>query len=224
VKRTCDQRRGTPRPPTPLTGATTKDFVVWPGERSEIVRGGVDDGGVLETRLDPRQAMVACLDEWRQSIVGCDDAGLQSQVRDVEAVSVAWGWCNQDGSGGDLSLTVEKCNGTPLATLAWPPSEPADEMTARLAILLKSLQEDPGDDVFDASAVLQRLIETLRIGLQRAYEEEELYRRPLIEITNSQWAIATDGLYGIGRPYRIDARSLSTPQGLNSLSICYSVS
>jgi hypothetical protein len=66
---------------------TTKDLVLWSGERSEIVRGGVDDGEVLDTRLDPRQAMVACLDQWRCSIVGCDDAGLRDQVRDIEVVS-----------------------------------------------------------------------------------------------------------------------------------------
>jgi hypothetical protein len=42
---------------------------------------------VLDTRLDPRQTMVACLAQWRQSIVGCDDAGLPDQVRDIEAVS-----------------------------------------------------------------------------------------------------------------------------------------
>jgi hypothetical protein len=53
----------------------------------EIVRGGVDDGEVLDTRLDPKQTIVACLGQWRESIVGCDDAGLQAQVRDIEAVS-----------------------------------------------------------------------------------------------------------------------------------------
>ena len=42
---------------------------------------------MLETRLDPRQAMVACLEQWRGSIIGCDDAGLQDQVRDIEALS-----------------------------------------------------------------------------------------------------------------------------------------
>ncbi|MBV9144236.1 MAG: DUF222 domain-containing protein [Pseudonocardiales bacterium] len=42
---------------------------------------------MLDTRLDPRQAMVACLEQWRNSIVGCDDAGLQDQIRDIEAVS-----------------------------------------------------------------------------------------------------------------------------------------
>ncbi|MBV9141377.1 MAG: DUF222 domain-containing protein [Pseudonocardiales bacterium] len=42
---------------------------------------------MLDTQLDPRQAMVACLDRWRQLIVGCDDAGLQVQVQDIEAVS-----------------------------------------------------------------------------------------------------------------------------------------
>ncbi|MBV9011814.1 MAG: DUF222 domain-containing protein [Pseudonocardiales bacterium] len=42
---------------------------------------------MLDTRLDPRQAMVACLDQWRQSIVECDDTGLPGQIRDIEAVS-----------------------------------------------------------------------------------------------------------------------------------------
>ncbi|MDQ2881371.1 MAG: HNH endonuclease [Actinomycetota bacterium] len=41
----------------------------------------------METLLDPRQAMVACLDRWREAIVGCDDAGLPGQVRDIESVS-----------------------------------------------------------------------------------------------------------------------------------------
>jgi Domain of unknown function (DUF222) len=31
--------------------------------------------------------MVACLEQWRQSILGCEDAGLPAQVRDIEAVS-----------------------------------------------------------------------------------------------------------------------------------------
>ncbi len=31
--------------------------------------------------------MVACLDQWRHSIIGCDDAGLPDQIRDIESVS-----------------------------------------------------------------------------------------------------------------------------------------
>jgi hypothetical protein len=46
-----------------------------------------DNGDLIETRLDPRQAMAACLDQWRQSVIECDDAGLQEQVRDIESVS-----------------------------------------------------------------------------------------------------------------------------------------
>jgi hypothetical protein len=42
---------------------------------------------VIETRLGPRQEVVACLAQWRESIVGCDDAGLRDQVREIEAVS-----------------------------------------------------------------------------------------------------------------------------------------
>jgi len=53
----------------------------------ETVGGGCDNGGVIETELDPRQAIVACLDQWRQAIIGCDDVGLPDQVRDIESVS-----------------------------------------------------------------------------------------------------------------------------------------
>ena len=52
-----------------------------------IVRVGCDNGVVIETQLDPRQAMVACLDQWRRSIVESDDVELLTQVRDIEAMS-----------------------------------------------------------------------------------------------------------------------------------------
>jgi hypothetical protein len=42
---------------------------------------------VLETELDPRQAIAACLDQWRHSIVECADAALPDNVRDIESVS-----------------------------------------------------------------------------------------------------------------------------------------
>ncbi|MGH3780435.1 MAG: DUF222 domain-containing protein [Pseudonocardiaceae bacterium] len=41
----------------------------------------------METLPDPRQAMVACLDQWRHAIIQCDDAELPDQVRDIESVS-----------------------------------------------------------------------------------------------------------------------------------------
>ena len=52
-----------------------------------IVRGGCDNGAVLVTRLDTRQAIAACLDQWRRSIVDCDDAELPERIRDIESVS-----------------------------------------------------------------------------------------------------------------------------------------
>lgn len=53
----------------------------------EIVSGGVDDGDVLDTRLDPRQTIIACLTQWRQSIGDCADTRLPDQIRDIETVS-----------------------------------------------------------------------------------------------------------------------------------------
>ncbi|MGH3511607.1 MAG: hypothetical protein ACRDQV_00370 [Pseudonocardiaceae bacterium] len=42
---------------------------------------------MIEMQVDPRQAMAACLDQWRHAIVKCDDAGLPAHVRDIESVS-----------------------------------------------------------------------------------------------------------------------------------------
>ncbi|MGB9281895.1 MAG: hypothetical protein WCB57_17730, partial [Pseudonocardiaceae bacterium] len=42
---------------------------------------------MIETRLCPRQAMAANLDQWRHEIVGCTDVELQDQVRDIESIS-----------------------------------------------------------------------------------------------------------------------------------------
>jgi hypothetical protein len=53
----------------------------------EIVGGDCNNGDVMETLLDPRQAMVACLDQWRHAVIDCDDAGLPDEVRDIESVS-----------------------------------------------------------------------------------------------------------------------------------------
>ncbi|MGH3773098.1 MAG: hypothetical protein ACRDRW_17180 [Pseudonocardiaceae bacterium] len=42
---------------------------------------------MIETRLDPRQAMATCLTQWRDLLAECDDVGLQEQVRDIESAS-----------------------------------------------------------------------------------------------------------------------------------------
>jgi hypothetical protein len=55
----------------------------------EIVGGGCDDGDVIEAQLDQKQAMAACFEQWRHSIIECDDAGLQDQVRDIEFATTA---------------------------------------------------------------------------------------------------------------------------------------
>ncbi|MGH3529775.1 MAG: DUF222 domain-containing protein, partial [Pseudonocardiaceae bacterium] len=42
---------------------------------------------MIVTRLDTKQAIAACLDQWRRVIVDCDDAGFPAHVRDIESVS-----------------------------------------------------------------------------------------------------------------------------------------
>jgi hypothetical protein len=55
--------------------------------RSEIVRDGCDNGGVIETQVIPRQAMGHWSRPMRHAIVTCNDAGLPAHVRDIESVS-----------------------------------------------------------------------------------------------------------------------------------------
>ncbi len=55
--------------------------------RSEIVRDGCDNGGVIETQVDPRQAMGHLSRPMRHAIVTCNDAGLPAHVQDIESVS-----------------------------------------------------------------------------------------------------------------------------------------
>ncbi|MBV9013295.1 MAG: DUF222 domain-containing protein, partial [Pseudonocardiales bacterium] len=42
---------------------------------------------MLDTGLDPRQTITACLQQWRAALAGSDDAGLRDHLREVEAVS-----------------------------------------------------------------------------------------------------------------------------------------
>jgi hypothetical protein len=42
---------------------------------------------VLDTRLDLRQTITACLGQWRAAMVGCDGTRLPDHLRDIEAVS-----------------------------------------------------------------------------------------------------------------------------------------
>lgn len=42
---------------------------------------------MIGAQLNPREAMAACLGQWRRSIIDCDDRGLQDQTRDIESSS-----------------------------------------------------------------------------------------------------------------------------------------
>lgn len=107
-----------------------------------------------------------------------------------------------------LLLTIEHSDGTPIHELGWPPDVPADTVAFEVADALAVHNLYPGDDRFDASALLRQVLETVRTGINARTGPEVRLLGPLIEIPGRQWAIASDGLYSLDRDYRIPATRL----------------
>jgi uncharacterized membrane protein len=107
--------------------------------------------------------------------------------------------------GTDIVAQVEEPDGTVLGSVLWHIREPADAFAKRLAGDLKTLGRYPGDSTFDPSAVLQQLLKVVRLGIEARSGERGHDLGPLIEMPNEQWAISTDGLFSLQRPYHIAA-------------------
>ena len=107
-----------------------------------------------------------------------------------------------------LLLTIEHLDGTPIHEVGWPPDAAADTAAVDVADALVVHNLYPGDDRFDASALLRDVLETVRTGIIARTGPGARLLGPLIEIPGRQWAIASDGLYSLDRDYRIPAMRL----------------
>ena len=108
-----------------------------------------------------------------------------------------------------LTVTVENRAGTPAAALTWAEGASPDTMAHRLADELLALGEYPGEQSFDASELFRGLVHTIQLGLERRDRPPGQGLGPLVELVNDQWAIATDGMYSLSRPYHIPADRLT---------------
>jgi hypothetical protein len=111
--------------------------------------------------------------------------------------------------GTDVIAQIEEADGRVLAPVPWHSGETAPVFAKRLASDLRTLDRYPGDSSFDPSAVLQHLLKVLRIGIEARSGERQHDLGPLIELPNDQWAISSDGLFSLQRPYHISAQRLT---------------
>jgi hypothetical protein len=154
----------------------------------------------------PTGDMIRALLSDASQIGAIDPSG--ARVR-VPGTSIRLRFRQQDNS---VQAQVEESDGTALTQVAWNEGESADVFTRRLAECLRSLDRYPGDASFDPAAVIQRLLEMVQLGVQSRTGEHPRDLGHLIEIPNQQWAISTEGLFSLQRPYHIPAQRITGSQ------------
>ena len=110
--------------------------------------------------------------------------------------------------GTDVVARAEEADGTIRGTVPWHAGETAAVFSERLAGELRAIDRYPGSSGFDPSAVLRRLLTVVQLGIEARTGERSHDLGPLIEVPNDQWAISSDGLFSLTRPYRISAKRL----------------
>jgi hypothetical protein len=105
--------------------------------------------------------------------------------------------------GADILVAVEEENGAVLGKADWNADESAERFAAELAGVLRKLDRFPGDARYDPTAVFQRLLEILQLGMQARAGEYPNDLEYLIEVPNEHWAICAGGLFSLQRHYRI---------------------
>ncbi len=108
----------------------------------------------------------------------------------------------------DVVAQVEELEGKALGSVPWHDGEAAGIFAERLAAHLKALDRYPGDSGFAPSTVLQQLLKLVQLGVEARTGERSHDLGPLIEIPNEQWAISSDGLFSLQRPYHILAQRI----------------
>lgn len=103
---------------------------------------------------------------------------------------------------------AEEPDGTVLGLVTWQAGEPATTFAEHLAARLRAVDRYPGDTSFDPAAVLAQLLKLVQLGIEARTGERARDLGPLIEIPNEQWAISSEGLFSLQRPYRIPAQRI----------------
>jgi hypothetical protein len=193
MRRAEEQIRATAAQLDTLTAATRQQLSEHRRQREELFGAA---------KQDPAQGMIrALLDEAVQiGAIVPEGARVQmpgSQLR-----------LRFRPDGTDVMVQVEELDGSILGAVPWHSGEDARVFAQRLAAHLQASDRYPGDTSFDPTAVLQKLLKLVQLGVESRTGERPRDFGPLIEIPNEQWAISADGLFSLQRPYRIQTRQI----------------
>jgi hypothetical protein len=123
-----------------------------------------------------------------------------------------------EGAAGDadIRLAIEEADGTPVESETdWTAHEPAEGVLARLATELQRAGRYPGDDSFDARAIFERLVHSLKLAVaSRSEGASDQDPGRLTELAYEDWAITSKGFEHMssGQPAAPRNRLVSNPE------------
>jgi hypothetical protein len=117
--------------------------------------------------------------------------------------------------GGEVRLVIEEADGTPLGSeTSWSAREPADAVLTRLATGLQRVGRYPGERSFDARAVFECLVRSLKLAVASRSEGRDRDLGRLTELAYGDWAITSKGFENISsdQPAASRSRIVSNPE------------
>jgi hypothetical protein len=108
----------------------------------------------------------------------------------------------------EVVAQIEEEGGAPVSTVHWPAGESLSAFARRVVAALRSKPQSRGLASLDASAVLQRLLDLVQLGVESRTGERPHDLGPLIEMPNDQWVISSDGLFSLRRKYHIPVQGI----------------
>jgi hypothetical protein len=193
MRRAEEQIRATAAHLDALTAVTRQQFSEHRQQRAEMFDAAMQD---------PAQDMIHALLSEAVEIGAIDPAGARVQMPENSLRLRFY------PEATDIVARVEEPDGAILGTVPWHAAEAAKTFAERLATTLRSMGRYSGDRIFDPTAVFQQLLKLLRLGIESRTGERPRDLGPLIEIPNEQWAVSSDGLFSLDRPYHILARQI----------------
>lgn len=193
IRRTEEKVRAAAEQLDALTAITRERLSEHRRQREDLLRGA---------QREPTQAAIR---------------GLLSDALEIGAVATSGGRVMIPGSSlrlrfrsddADIVARTEEMDGTVLEELRWRAGESAGTFAERLAVRLTAMSQYPRDRSFDPTTVFQQLLKLLEVGVESRTGERPYDLGPLIEIPNEQWAISSEGLFSLQRPYHISAERI----------------
>jgi hypothetical protein len=111
-------------------------------------------------------------------------------------------------------LIVEDGTGAEIARSIWTSDQSPTDALLAVAQAWKATGEYHDDSVMDAEVVFGRLINALRVAIERRGRQGDAKMHPLIELVSPTWALTEYGLEHVGQPYQVPGTEVASDEGL----------